>query len=95
MGEYYTSPNKQTAIKLDMLPGDQSLVAALSPEGTRGVSFFVYPNGTATIIGCQSREDTVALLEDALETLKDFVPRGVNLHEPKISASKKDPEKPS
>lgn len=86
--QYWTSPDKRVAIKLNMLPGDHALVAALSPEGTKALGVFLYPDGTVTIIGSHDRSLTILMAEKTIQTLKT-VPAIANL------APTPDPENPS
>lgn len=86
--QYWTSPDKRVAIKLNMLPGDHALVAAMSPEGSHHFGIFLYPDKTVTIIGGQDKERCILMCEKAIATLKK-VPAIANL------APTPDPENPS
>jgi hypothetical protein len=69
--QYWTSESGQIAIKLDMVVGDIALVAMAGAEmQTRGAAIFWYPDASVTIIGCQDKEITIQLLENALDTLR-------------------------
>jgi hypothetical protein len=70
---YHQSPDGRIAVKLDMMVGDIALVAAAGAEvQTRAVAVFWYPDGSVSIIGCQPKEGTEQMLENALETLQSI-----------------------
>jgi hypothetical protein len=66
----WKSSDGRVAIKLDMLPGDQAILAMSSPPNTRGVSIFWYPDASVTIVACQDRDITLQILQQSIDTLK-------------------------
>lgn len=66
----YESSDGMVSIKLDMLPGDLSMVAMASPpDETKGIGVFLYSDGSVSILGFQPKMESIALMKKCIETL--------------------------